>query len=137
MKILKFTIAALLIFSSATLLNANNSEKISKMTRDLVIEPSQAGGTIPLDMFFKDANNIAEITIGRGTILGESFRQIKSISAGELQTMVDGKLTIIDKYPLAGNSDDVYYRAVVIDKEGVMRFFPASQMVGLSTAAAE
>lgn len=137
MKILKFTIAALLIFSSATLLNANNSEKISKMTRDLVIEPSQACGTISLDMFFKDANNIAEITIERGTILGESFRQIKSISAGELQTMVDGKLTIIDKYPLAGNSDDVYYRAVVIDKEGVMRFFPASQMVGLSTAAAE
>lgn len=137
MKTLKITLFALLFSTSTTFLIANNSEKISHMTRDVIIEPSKNGATVSLDMFFKNADNIAEITIERGTLLGESYRQVKSISAGELQAMVDGKLTIIDKYPLAGNSEEVYYRAVVIDKQGVMRFFPASEIVGLNTASAE
>ena len=136
MKALKITLITIFFLSTTILSKANNSDKISKMTRDVVIEPTKSGAVVSLDMFFKDPDNIAEITIERGSILGESFRQVKSISLSELQAMIDGKLTIIDKYPLAG-TEGAYYRAVVVDKEGVMRFYPASEILGTSTASAQ
>lgn len=136
MKALKITLITLLFLSAAIFSKANNSDKISKMTRDVVIEPTKSGAVVSLDMFFKNPEDIAEITIERGSILGESFRQVKSISLSELQAIVDGKLTIVDKYPLAG-TEGAYYRAVVINKEGVMRFYPASEILGTSTASAE
>ena len=136
MKALKITLITIFFLSTTILSKANNSDKISKMTRDVVIEPTKSSAVVSLDMFFKDPDNIAEITIERGSILGESFRQVKSISLSELQAMIDGKLTIIDKYPLAG-TEGAYYRAVVVDKEGVMRFYPASEILGTSTASAQ
>ena len=43
MKTLKITLFALLFSTSTTFLIANNSEKISHMTRDVIIAPSKNG----------------------------------------------------------------------------------------------
>jgi CHASE2 domain-containing sensor protein len=115
---------------------ANNSDKISKMTRDVVIEPAKNGATVTLDMYFKHPENIKEMTIERGTVLGEEFRQIKTFASTEIATIADGKYTAIDKYPVSGN-EGVYYRVAVIDKDGVMRYYPASEMQSSMSASAE
>lgn len=109
----------------------SNEDKISKMTRDVMIEPVKENGTVALDMYLKNPQNIQEMIIERGTALGESFRQVKIVSSGDLASVANGKITIDDNYPLPGN-ENVYYRAVVVDKEGVVRYFPANQIVTAS-----
>ena len=63
MKALKITLITLLFLSAAIFSRANNSDKISKMTRDVVIEPTKSGAVVSLDIFFKNPEDIAEITI--------------------------------------------------------------------------
>ena len=115
---------------------ANNSEKISNMSRDIVVEPAKTGATVTLDMYFKHPENIKEMTIERGTVLGESFRQVKTFGSSEIASIVDGKYTAVDKYPVSGN-EGVFYRVVVVDKEGIIRFYPASAMQSSMSASAE
>jgi hypothetical protein len=120
-------IAAAGMFTGANA-NPNNVEKISKMTRDVLIEPTKTGNAVTLELYLKTPENIAEMTIERGTVLGESFRQVKSVTPAELASIQDGKLVVNDLAPLPSSSN-VFYRAVVVDKEGIIRFFPASSMV--------
>jgi hypothetical protein len=136
MKTIKTSISLLTILLLTTVMIANNSDKISKMTRDVVIEPAKNGATVTLDMYFKHPENIKEMTIERGTVLGEEFRQIKTFASTEIATIADGKYTAIDKYPVSGN-EGVYYRVAVIDKDGVMRYYPASEMQSSMSASAE
>jgi hypothetical protein len=115
--------------------NPNNVEKISKMTRDVLIEPSKTGNVVTLELYLKAPENIAEMTIERGTVLGESFRQVKNVTPAELASIQDGKLVVSDLAPLP-SSTNVFYRAVVVDKEGIIRFFPASSMINSSNTPA-
>ncbi len=124
---LTLTCTATLLFASGM----SNEDKISKMTRDVMIEPVKENGTVSLDMYLKNPQNIQEMIIERGTALGESFRQVKIVSSTDLTYVANGKITIDDSYPLPGN-ENVYYRAVVVDKEGVVRYFPANQIVTAS-----
>ena len=137
MKTLKSTLSLIVVLFSTTVMLANNSDKISSMTRDVLVEPSKTGATVTLDMYFKHPENIQEMTIERGTVLGESFRQVKVFGASEIASIVDGKYTAVDKYPISGNDANIYYRVVVIDKEGVIRYFPASAMQNTYSASAQ
>lgn len=137
MKTLKSTLSLIVVLFATTLTFANNSDKISSMTRDVLVEPSKTGATVTLDMYFKHPENISEMTIERGTVLGESFRQVKVFGASEIASIADGKLTTIDKYPVSGNDANIYYRVVVVDKEGVIKYFPASAMSNSYSASAE
>lgn len=133
MKTLKITLAiALLAIGFAGKIMANpNEDKISKMTRDVLIEPQKTGSAVTLDLFMKNPENIQSMTIERGTLMGEVFRQIKTVSPTELAKVADGKLSVQDKLPVAENSS-VYYRAVVVDKEGVVRYYPAAEVATAS-----
>lgn len=134
MKTLKLTLSLLAVLFISSAVVANNSDKISKMTRDVVVEPTKNGATVTLDMYFKHPENIKEMTIERGTVLGESFRQVKVFGASDIASITDGKYTAIDKYPLSGN-ENIYYRVVVVDKDGVIRFFPASAIQNYTASA--
>ena len=134
MKTIKTSISLLTILLLTTVMIANNSDKISKMTRDVVIEPAKNGATVTLDMYFKHPENIKEMTIERGTVLGETFRQVKTFASSEIVSINDGKYTTIDKYPASGN-ENIYYRVVVIDKEGVLRYYPASEIQNAYSAS--
>lgn len=134
---LKSTLSLLIVLFSTSVLLANNSEKISSMTRDVIVEPTKTGSTVTLDMYFKHPEDIKEMTVERGTVLGESFRQVKIFGASEIASIADGKVTTIDKYPLSAADNNVYYRVVVIDKEGVLRYFPASSIQDNYSASAK
>jgi hypothetical protein len=136
MKSLQITLGLFFILFSTLFVSANNSDKIASMTRDVVVEPAKTGATVTLDMYFKHPENIKEMTIERGTVLGESFRQVKTFGTSEIASIADGKYTAVDKYPVSGN-EGVYYRVVVIDNEGVIRFYPASAMQSTMSASAE
>jgi hypothetical protein len=106
------------------------------MTRDVVVEPVKDGAVVVLNLYYKHPENIKEMTIERGTVLGETFRQVKTFASSEIVSINDGKYTTIDKYPASGN-EGVYYRVVVVDNEGVIRFYPASAMQSTMSASAE
>lgn len=137
MKTSKSILTLAFVLFLTTIIYASNNDKISGMTRDVIVEPTKTGATVTLDMYFKHPENIKEMTIERGTILGESFRQVKVFGSSEITSIVDGKMTTIDRYPISGNDSDIYYRVVVIDKEGVVRFFPASSMQNSYSASAK
>jgi CHASE2 domain-containing sensor protein len=104
------------------------------MTRDVVVEPVKDGAVVVLDLYYKHPENIKEMTIERGTVLGETFRQVKTFASSEIVSINDGKYTTIDKYPASGN-ENIYYRVVVIDKEGVLRHYPASEIQNAYSAS--
>lgn len=137
MKNIQLHISLIITFLLSTAMFANNSEKISSMSRDVLVEPSKNGATVTIDMYFKHPESIQEMTIERGTILGETFRQVKVFGANEIASIADGKISTVDKYPLAASDANVYYRVVVVDKEGFVRFFPASSIQDSYSASAK
>jgi hypothetical protein len=136
MKSLQITLGLFFILFSTLFVSANNSDKIASMTRDVVVEPVKDGAVVVLNLYYKHPENIKEMTIERGTVLGETFRQVKTFASSEIVSINDGKYTTIDKYPASGN-ENIYYRVVVVDNEGVIRFYPASAMQSTMSASAE
>ena len=95
--------------------------------RDINISTFKSKGTVTLVITGKNIDQIEEVTILRGSDLGEAMRQVKTLSAAELNILKTAPVKWVDKFPLPGNSP-AYYRAVVTYKEGVQRYFPATDM---------
>ena len=73
MKSLQITLGLFFILFSTLFVSANNSDKIASMTRDVVVEPVKDGAVVVLNLYYKHPENIKEMTIERGTVLGEKL----------------------------------------------------------------
>lgn len=84
------------------------------------------GSTAVLQVDIIDINQYDEIYIKRSNNPMDDFRQVKYLSKSQINKLAQTK-TIVDKYPLPGNSD-TYYKVVAISKKGVYKLFPCVKL---------
>lgn len=86
-----------------------------------------------VDVYIKHPERMAAMTIDRSASDRDVYITIIEVTVDELKNIKNHLLTLIDTNPLPF-IQPVYYRLMIEDKEGVIRYYPPATLVKSSTA---
>ena len=124
------TIITVVMISFSSLFAENPTHEF-KNNSDLAIEVERvAGGKVAMHLRATDPNQYQYIIIERSNASSSYFARIRYIDPSSEKFDANNYMQKTDNYPISMRQDS-YYRIVTIDKDGVERAYPATQLAGV------
>ena len=99
----------------------------STILSDFKIVTKNLESTVALEIYIKHPERIASMTVDRNANYSDIYTTILNITEEDLKNIKNHILNLTDKYPLP-STQNVYYRLMVEDKEGIVRYYPPTEM---------
>lgn len=122
----KYAISQVLPSDSTSVIDAS-------ILSDFKIIPHFIESRVAIDVYIKHPERVAAMSIDRSAGDRDVYTTIIEVTVEELKNIKNHVLTLIDKNPLP-SIQPVYYRLMIEDKEGVIRYYPPATLVKTSTA---